>query len=342
MSGQSLKDCVRRKDLPLATQLDNVWSATEEIRARSSSYTEHGHIHAATVERNIWRLLSESSGTGRQNALASLSPYELFLLSAAACCHDIGMSISPPPDSLRESDIAEATSKFIEANSQVLGLTKQQARDIASIVPAHEVTGQAARRKLDSLSEAEAGPGGIVRLQRLDALLKAADLLNVDISRVPSLLVEPETLAESHRTWQQALSSIRGWTTNGEQVVLYAAPQTESQQTALNEVMKYMKVNQWPIIAQYLKQYGFPHELRLEIESPLFSGSQNDEQSGTAEKMLSIRARLTQGQIDEVEAVDLLVHLISALNAYHITCGGNGLILDDWHVSMPITALVED
>jgi hypothetical protein len=329
MSKQDLRAFVKQKDANLATRLDHIWSVTKPLQEASSVVTKHGLIHPRVVENNVWRLLCESSDIHRK-----FSTYDFFVLSAAVCCHDIGMVTSSNSHALPSSfKHSTGTPEFIEMNYRSLGLTKHQARDIASILSTHDMAGVKFLEKLNGLpSDFPLDDGVFFRPRLLTVVLKTADLLHVDSSRIGPILTEPEGLSEIARTKYLAFESIRGWTINGRRFDIFAQPDSEEKEKAVQTVIEYIKNTEWPVIAKYLKSYGLPYELGVHI----------DRKRTASERMLSIRARFTSPECDEDKAVDLLLCFIHALNAYHIACGGNGLILDDWHVSVPMTSPVED
>ncbi len=329
MSKQDIRAFVRQKDANLATRLDHIWSVTKPLQDASSSVTKHGFIHARMVEKNVWRLLCESSGI-----LRKFSPYDFFVLSAAACCHDIGMATSSNSHALpRSLKHSRDTPEFIEMNYRSLGLTKHQARDIASILSTHDMAGIKFLEKLNGLpGDFPLDDGVFFRPRLLAVVLKTADLLHVDSSRIGPVLTEPDGLSDLTRTKYLAFESIRGWAVNGRRLDIYAQPDTEEKEKAVQTVIEYICNTEWSFIAKYLKSYGLPYELGVHI----------DRKCTASERMLSIRARLIRPECDEDTAVDLLLCFIRALNAYHIACGGNGLILGDWYVSVPMTSPVED
>ena len=56
---------------------------------------------------------------------------------------------------------------------------------------------------------------------------------------------------------------------------------------------------------------------------------------------LAIHAEVEAGT-DQDQVIDGLVELYRALNAYHIACGGSGLVIDDWKVFVTDAVLVGD
>ena len=76
----------------LADAADSTWRIASEIHDRQTSKGENvnGRRHVEQVERNIWRLLSETHEyrPPRRLNLERFEPLDLYLLSCAACCHD--------------------------------------------------------------------------------------------------------------------------------------------------------------------------------------------------------------------------------------------------------------
>jgi hypothetical protein len=57
-------------------------------------------------------------------------------------------------------------------------------------------------------------------------------------------------------------------------------------------------------------------------------------EAGEEEERLVLRVQVGEFAPED-EVVDELVRLCRALSAYHIACGGNGLVVDDWQIQVP-------
>jgi RNA polymerase sigma factor (sigma-70 family) len=68
-------------------------------------------------------------------------------------------------------------------------------------------------------------------------------------------------------------------------------------------------------------------ELKQALE--LFTNNAKERASFQSESRLVLRACISEFAPED-EVVEELVNLYRALNAYHIACGGSGLVIDDW------------
>jgi len=75
-----------------------------------------------------------------------------------------------------------------------LGLTLPQANAISSVISIHNLNPDEFQKELSQLKTNQASHGGSYNLQRLAVLLKAADILHCDNSRIPGLGIEPDKL----------------------------------------------------------------------------------------------------------------------------------------------------
>jgi len=86
----SIRTALQQRDATLYHRLETIWTAiAREIQERQLSKEGHqqGPLHCGMVEDNLGKLIPDDQNSN------FFTPLELFLLSTAACYHDIGKSI---------------------------------------------------------------------------------------------------------------------------------------------------------------------------------------------------------------------------------------------------------
>ena len=80
-----LREHIRELNPNLANAADTLWQIAKPIQDRSNrpDSNENGSAHALQVEKYAWKLIREADRVSEFSAL------NLFLLSCAACCHDL-------------------------------------------------------------------------------------------------------------------------------------------------------------------------------------------------------------------------------------------------------------
>jgi hypothetical protein len=247
----------------LAAAADELWRKARDVhdrQNRSGNPNENGRLHVRMVEHNIWRLLDESHDSKGQKNLSNLKPEEVFLLSAAACSHDFDKALGPLPSGFEHG---EGSGAFVVKNHERLGLQKAEAEAISSVVSLHNVQKEQFGLQLQSVPNPYAGPLGPVNLRRLVILLKAADILHADASRISSMIGDGSDLAGIEKKKHLFRSCITGWRVDGSSIIVQAAPNGAEQQKALNKCFDYMKNVEWATIANHLVSHELPSELVL-------------------------------------------------------------------------------
>ncbi|MEE8452273.1 MAG: hypothetical protein V3R99_10175 [Thermoguttaceae bacterium] len=259
-----LRDHLCQNHQGFAEVAAGLWSRAEEIHNRQNrpDSNENGRKHVERVEQNIWRLLTETTDGDTKQNLEKFKPYELFLLSCAACCHDFDKALrSALPAGFVHG---EGSGDFVEKNYEKLGLSRPRASMVAQVVSLHDRKTGEFQEGLQRLKTNHATESGPVNLRRLAVLLKAADILHTDNSRVPTLAVDHNELEGLDRDKYLARYCIDGWQADGTRIVVQAEPRDVEQALALSKCYEYMKEQEWTAVADALQQYGFPHDLRLE------------------------------------------------------------------------------
>ena len=239
----------------LALRADMLWEIAKPIHELQSREpgSVNGRAHCEMVESNIWRLITET------NQLGNFSPLELFLLSCSACCHDFGKL----EESLPKEFHGERSGKFVVEKAGQLVLSDPEAYAVNRVVSIHVLKAdyaEALRELPDPLSIGSE----TFDLQRLALLVKTADVLHADNSRVESLTVDADKLTGEEREKYLARKCNYGWGINGDRVVFNALPQTDEERSAFDKCWKYLREQEWEPVARELRSYGFP--FRIEVE----------------------------------------------------------------------------
>ncbi len=117
-----LRDYLAEKAPDLATMVEALWLKSIPLHDRQNrpDSNENGRLHVEKVESNIWRLLTETRDNGGIRNLEHVKPREVFLLSAAACCHDFDKALK---SGLPEPFVhGGGSAEFVERNAVALGI----------------------------------------------------------------------------------------------------------------------------------------------------------------------------------------------------------------------------
>lgn len=339
MSQSRLRGYIRKCNEDLFASLQYLWSVCGELhdQQNQANLTEHGRLHVEHVEENVWRLIQQSKGMAKGDFL----PEELFVLSAASCCHDFGKALDEydARSGAHEVMHGSGSAEFVMRNYRALGLSekKELAHHISEVCNASSLYGADFTNAIKRLPKAIETPGGSIRMQRAAAILKAADILHNDESRISKTFSSTYS-TELDRSKYMARKCIRGWRVDGDRLVIEADADDNQHLKAVEACRDYMVKYEWPQVARHLKQYGFPHKLKFNIAMPVSKTGVDAIGQERPKHMLSFRVYMAHSlNKEDDEVVDSLIQFISALSAYHIACGGNGLIIDDWLVSTPIS-----
>ena len=223
--------------------------------------SDNGTSHCLCVERYIWRLLSETQ------QLVNFTATDLFLLSCSACCHDLDRGLKT-----RVSDGAyhgEGSGEFVVTYYGKLALQRPEAIAVDRIIGIHDKKGVDYADLLAGLPEAYSLPSGTVDLQRLAVLLKAADTLHTDNSRISELGTDLTKLEGVDRDKYLFRYCISGWRVEGNRIVLLAYPGSQEQLEVLLKGESFLKDKEWPSIADAMYRYGLPHKIEFDNDDHL-------------------------------------------------------------------------
>ncbi len=259
MESDKLREYLKTLDAALGQRADMLWSLAAPIHARQSrpDSNENGAAHCQMVSSNIWRLLHDSGTLDR------FSPTELFLLSCCACCHDFdkGLSSAIPV----KMDHGEASGVFVIDHSSPLVITHPESIAISLIVSIHDKNGKDLVQSVGKLPVRFPLPGDVADLQKLAVVLKAADVLHTDNSRVSDLAVDMNKLTGFEKAKHLARQCITGWYVDGTRIIVTAYPRSSEQMDALSKCIEHMKKREWPVIRRILRNYCLPHKLQFEV-----------------------------------------------------------------------------
>ncbi|MBW1933076.1 MAG: SUMF1/EgtB/PvdO family nonheme iron enzyme [Deltaproteobacteria bacterium] len=269
---RTLREYLQQKEQDFAANANNLWRISRPIHERQNrpDSNENGLVHVKAVEENIWRLLQTTTLPNKANNLGDFMPFELFLLSCAACCHDFDKALkSAFSEGFKHG---EGSGDFVEKNMDKLGLTRPQANAISSVISIHDLNPDEFQKGLSKLKTNQASPVGSYNLQRLAVLLKAADILHCDNSRIPRLGIDADKLEGLDRKKYFCRYCTDGWDVDGTRIFLQASPSAEEEIEAVRECLGYMKNSEWPAISDALERHNFPHQLETEQDITMSDG----------------------------------------------------------------------
>jgi len=255
-----LRDFIRTRDKDLADRADSFWRISRSILDRQNrvNSNENGYSHVERVEHNGWRLIKDTDKVSEFNVC------ELFILSCGACSHDFDKGLF---DSLPEGlDHGEASGEFLTQEYKLFLQNFHESAAIEKIIGIHALTTPRFQEELEKINRTFSLSTDSIKLQRLAVILKAADILHTDSSRIPQIRIEPSGLDNAQKNKNLAREAISGWHINGTQIIINAIPKTQEHLSALEGCIKYIKETEWPTVRGKLSDYGFPFELEFKID----------------------------------------------------------------------------
>lgn len=181
-----LRGILKKKDKGLYKRYESLWQFALDNYLKFmniENFTDHGEDHVLNVEKNIFKLLTEK-------AKQKLSSYDIFCLLSSCCLHDIGMIAkknSGEPYLKVRQDHHLRVRDILEKDYSKFGLNKQEGKLIGEICYNHGTSG------LDELAPYNNWPIaelGTVNALLIGALLRMGDLLDLNFSRAPSLVID--------------------------------------------------------------------------------------------------------------------------------------------------------
>lgn len=260
----TLREYLQHNDQDFAGIANNLWRISRPIHERQNrpDSNENGPVHVLAVEDNIWRLLQTTTHLNKANNLGDFMPFELFLLSGAACCHDFDKALKSALPKWFEH--GRGSGDFIIKNMDTLGLTRPQANAISNVISIHNLNPDEFKEEVSQLRTNQASPVGSYNLKRLAVLLKAADILHCDNSRILSIGIDSNKLNGLDRKKHLCRHCTDGWIPDGTRILIQASPRADEEVEAVRECLGYMKNSEWPAVSDGLERYNFPYQLKME------------------------------------------------------------------------------
>ncbi|MCP5106148.1 MAG: HD domain-containing protein, partial [bacterium] len=232
----------------LLIQLNEIWRKAGSYHDGQKGDNIQGTKHCKTVETNLEKLIPDDK-KGKE-----LKPVDLFVLSAAACLHDIGKVVTDDAKGWK-SDHGKRSMEIILNEYDKLGLDKGQAIAVGYVVSVH------GDGKLDELPRNPTVIGNEeISIIELAATFRLADMLDTNYQRAPEILSVikfPDGNVPSKWRGRQAIT---GWYLDEQdRIILQASPKPEEIDAVYT--LKSMMNEDLAKISPYLKLYKYPSEL---------------------------------------------------------------------------------
>jgi hypothetical protein len=141
----------------------------------------------------------------------------------------------------------------------------------------HNLNPDEFQKELSQLKTNQASPVGPYNLRRLAVLLKAADILHCDNSRILSLGIDSDKLNGLDRKKHLCRHCTDGWIPDGTRILIQASPRADEEVEAVRECLGYMKNSEWPAVSGGLERYNFPFRIVTEYDVPVQGGLKQNE-----------------------------------------------------------------
>jgi HEAT repeat protein len=236
----------------LRTQIDEIWRRAESYHECQKGDNIQGRVHCESVETNLSRLISD------EKKKKDMTPMELFILSAAACLHDIS-KVVPDGTGGWKRDHGKRAMDIILEEYDKLGLDKGQAVAVAFIVGVHN------DGRMDELPVKPYVIGSEeIDIIKLAAIFRLVDMLDTNYQRAPEIVSSIKfSNGEIPSKWR-GRQAITGWYLDEKnRIILQALPKPEEIEAVLT--LKAMMKEDLALISPHLKSYGFPAELDLDM-----------------------------------------------------------------------------
>jgi len=242
----------------LGERIGGLWALAENFTEYQEGDGPNRLRHCQMVENNLGKIIPEANdGTKKEG----FSEFELFILSAGACLHDIGrIQKDWPPGWPERHD--RRSQRIILERRQALGLNRAEARAAGWVVGVHDT------HDLTEIPEEIVPVGHVdVNVVKLAAVLSLADMLDTTCQRLSDtatdILYEGKEIPEKIR----ARRAITGWTLDENSIIeLQALPQQDELDAALTAVDMFTE--ELAKFSPQLKRFGLPSEVKnLEIDT---------------------------------------------------------------------------
>lgn len=234
----------------LRTLIDAVW-AKAKITYHNFQKGDNiqGTIHCETVEINLGKLIPDIKKE------TDLKQIDLFILSAAACLHDIG-KVESNDTKVFKSNHGKVSREIILKDYQKLGLDKGQAIAVGDIVSVHD------DGNLEELPKTPVAIGSeSINIIELAAIFRLADMLDTSYQRAPEIIRDLKFPDENIPSKWRGRQSITGWYLDrNNRIILQAAPEKDNEIEAVYALLAMMRED-LSKISPHLKHYGYPSEL---------------------------------------------------------------------------------
>lgn len=238
-----IRKILEKRDTDLYHRIETLWIRAHELqeRQRSKEHHQQGYLHCKAVENNLGKIISDDEKYIR------FSPLELFLLSAAACYHDVGKS-----DDFDEGH-ATVAMKDICSHPEKYYLNDPEGKVLSIIIGSHDID-----EVFNETPEIYPIVSDDVHVKLLSALFRLADVLHTDNSRIPDIVVGDVKKVDDKTRFRKL---IQGWSFNDEsQIVLKAAPDNTSDINIIAKGVSMMQ-NQLECVSPILRSEGYPYEI---------------------------------------------------------------------------------
>jgi HEAT repeat protein len=231
----------------LLTQINEIWRKGKAYQDSQQGDNIQGTLHCEAVEKNLSKLIPD------EKKEKELKPIEIFVLSAAACLHDIGKVVNDVARGWK-SDHGKRSMEIILEEYDKLGLERGQAFAVGHVVSVH---GDA---RLDELPRTPVVGSEEINIIKLAAIFRLADMLDTNYQRAPEIVSSIKFPHGDVPSKWKGRQSITGWYLDEkDRIVLQAIPKEDEIDSSYT--LKAMMNEDLAKISPYLKLYGFPSEL---------------------------------------------------------------------------------
>ena len=252
----------------LKTKIDGVWLiGRKEYQSfqKSNDSSNQGTVHCETVERNLGWLIPDDEKQ-------KIGQFGLFVLSAAACLHDVG---KVPLDCAMYEDHGRESMRRIVDNPKDFGLDEGEALAVGWVVSAHN------DGKLDELPEKVSVGGEDVPVCEFAAIFKLADMLDTNYERISDSVLKMKYPDGNIPPKLTARKAITGWDIDSQNhIILKAYPKDEiGEETAYTACALMNEEISGVVTALCLLEYPAEFKLNINpyrIEQGLITESRKD------------------------------------------------------------------